>query len=179
MVLSPIGAELRGRTALVTGAGAADGIGFACARQLCHMGATVVLTATSDRVHERAAELRSEGFEASAALADLTDPLQASRLVTDAASSAGLEVVGIVTTGGALGATIEYVLQGAASISFAAAPAATSNGQPVYLSTVAGLGTLTEPTSGAIVRLGFLTGANGADTTPAVWMDTQLIAVLL
>ena len=29
MVLSPIGAELRGRTALVTGAGAADGIGFA------------------------------------------------------------------------------------------------------------------------------------------------------
>lgn len=101
------------------------------------------------------------------------------RALKAAASSTGLEVVGIVTTGGALGATIEYVLQGAASISFAAAPAATSNGQPVYLSTVAGLGTLTEPTSGAIVRLGFLTGANGADTTPAVWMDTQLIAVLL
>lgn len=93
MVLSPIGGELIGRTALITGAGAADGIGFACARQLCVMGAAVVLTATSDRVNERAAELRSEGFQATSATADLTDPVQASRLVAEAASPAGLSIL--------------------------------------------------------------------------------------
>jgi 3-oxoacyl-[acyl-carrier protein] reductase len=42
---------------LVTGAGSPDGIGIACARALLDLGATVRIAATSDRVHERAAEL--------------------------------------------------------------------------------------------------------------------------
>ncbi|WP_245612585.1 SDR family oxidoreductase [Actinotalea ferrariae] len=63
--------DLSGRTALVTGAGSASGIGFASARALAQLGATVVLTATSERVHERAAELRSEGFAASSVVARL------------------------------------------------------------------------------------------------------------
>jgi 3-oxoacyl-[acyl-carrier protein] reductase len=48
----------------VTGAGSPTGIGFATARLLGRLGATVVLTATTDRVHERAAELSAEGIAA-------------------------------------------------------------------------------------------------------------------
>lgn len=102
----------------------------------------------------------------------------AGRAYKASASSSGLDVVGVVTTGGALGDTIEFLLDGSVSISFAGAPATTDNGKVVYLSTVAGLATTTQPTTGAIMRLGVLTGGNGADTTPAVWMETQIIAVL-
>jgi len=101
----------------------------------------------------------------------------AGRAYKASASSSGLDVVGVVTTGGALGDTIEFLLDGSVSISFAAAPAITDNGKIVFLSTVAGLATTTQPTTGAIVRLGVLTGGNGSDTTPAVWMETQIIAV--
>ena len=73
---------LRDRTALVTGAGARDGIGFAVARLLAQQGARVVVSATSDRVHERAATLRAEGFDVQARLADLTDVTAAQGLVT-------------------------------------------------------------------------------------------------
>lgn len=60
---------LAGRTALVTGAGSPDGIGFACARALSDIGATVHVTSTTDRIHQRAAEL---GPESIGVVADLT-----------------------------------------------------------------------------------------------------------
>jgi 3-oxoacyl-[acyl-carrier protein] reductase len=76
--------SLAGRTALVTGAGAADGIGFACARILGRMGARVAIGATSARVHERADELTALGYDTRGYTADLTDPDQARALVHDA-----------------------------------------------------------------------------------------------
>jgi 3-oxoacyl-[acyl-carrier protein] reductase len=72
---------LAGQVALVTGAGSVDGIGFAIARALAARGAAVVLTATSERVRERAAELVGEGATAWADTADLTDESAATRLV--------------------------------------------------------------------------------------------------
>ena len=57
------------RVAVITGAGAPDGIGAAVARHLVGEGARVVLGATSDRVHQRAAEL---GASAIGVVADLT-----------------------------------------------------------------------------------------------------------
>jgi 3-oxoacyl-[acyl-carrier protein] reductase len=72
---------LAGRVALVTGAGSAEGIGFACARALGGQGAAVLVTATTARAEERAAELRAEGVAAAAFVADLTDPAQAGALV--------------------------------------------------------------------------------------------------
>jgi 3-oxoacyl-[acyl-carrier protein] reductase len=61
--------SLRGRTVLVTGAGSPTGIGFACARALADLGATVHVTSTTDRIHERAAEL---GPASLGVVADLT-----------------------------------------------------------------------------------------------------------
>jgi 3-oxoacyl-[acyl-carrier protein] reductase len=67
--------------ALVTGAGAADGIGFACARALGAAGLRVVVTSTTERIHERVAELTADGLEAHGVIADLTDPAAAEGLV--------------------------------------------------------------------------------------------------
>jgi 3-oxoacyl-[acyl-carrier protein] reductase len=64
--------DLTGRVALVTGCGSESGIGHACARLLARLGAAVAVTATTDRVAERAAELRAGGAAATAHVADLT-----------------------------------------------------------------------------------------------------------
>jgi 3-oxoacyl-[acyl-carrier protein] reductase len=67
---------LAGQLAVITGAGSATGIGFATARRLGSMGAEVVITATTERIHDRVAELTAEGFSAMGFVADLTDPEQ-------------------------------------------------------------------------------------------------------
>lgn len=64
--------ELSHRFALITGAGAANGIGAASARLLGQMGASVYLTSHGDRAVLRAAELRDEGIDAYGSSADLT-----------------------------------------------------------------------------------------------------------
>jgi 3-oxoacyl-[acyl-carrier protein] reductase len=78
---TPVPGRLDGRVALVTGAGSADGIGFACARHLGALGAAVAVTGLSRRVHDRAAELRDAGVDATSHLADLTDSGAADGLV--------------------------------------------------------------------------------------------------
>ena len=72
---------LAGQVALVTGAGAADGIGFAVARALAARGAAVAVTATSERIHERAAELEAAGATVHAGIADLIDEAAADGMV--------------------------------------------------------------------------------------------------
>jgi len=62
---------MRGQVALVTGAGSAEGIGFAIARRLHVAGARVVVTSTTDRIHERARELDPSENEVLAFVADL------------------------------------------------------------------------------------------------------------
>jgi 3-oxoacyl-[acyl-carrier protein] reductase len=64
--------SFHGSAALITGAGSASGIGFATARLMTQLGAEVLLTGASDRVLERAEELRAEGHLARAVVADLT-----------------------------------------------------------------------------------------------------------
>ena len=76
-------AHLGGQVALVTGAGSPEGIGFACARLLGRLGAQLGLTSTTDRIRERAAELRDEGIESVAVVADLTDSRKADGLVAE------------------------------------------------------------------------------------------------
>jgi len=76
-----------GRTAIVTGAGSADGIGFATARLLLAAGARVAITSTTERIHDRLAELGAGPDRAFALPADLTVPAQVTGLV-DAAEAA-------------------------------------------------------------------------------------------
>jgi 3-oxoacyl-[acyl-carrier protein] reductase len=72
--------SLTGRTALVTGAGSAEGIGFATARLLGRMGASVAVTSTTERVYERVEGLRREGITAFGIVADLTVPVDVAAL---------------------------------------------------------------------------------------------------
>jgi 3-oxoacyl-[acyl-carrier protein] reductase len=98
MVRNPF--DLAGRAALVTGCGSESGIGFASARLLARLGARVAITATTDRIQARASELRAEGADVSAHVADLTDRRQAFELV-QAAGSVDILVngAGMVQTG--------------------------------------------------------------------------------
>ena len=73
--------SLSGRVALVTGAGAPDGIGFATATALGAAGAVVALVSTTDRIHERADALRRAGIGAKGYVVDLTDAAQVAALV--------------------------------------------------------------------------------------------------
>ena len=50
---------VKDRVALVTGAGSADGIGYATARLLCAAGAKVAITSTTKRIFERQDRLGS------------------------------------------------------------------------------------------------------------------------
>ncbi|MDA2986228.1 MAG: short-chain dehydrogenase, partial [Actinomycetota bacterium] len=63
--MTPRSFDLSGNVALVTGAGAPDGIGFATARLLGELGAIVAVTSTTSRIDERAAELSALGVGAS------------------------------------------------------------------------------------------------------------------
>ncbi len=56
--------DLLGTTALVTGAGSASGIGFASAVALGEMGARVIITGTTARIHDRVGELEALGIDA-------------------------------------------------------------------------------------------------------------------
>ena len=73
--------SLVGKKALVTGAGSANGIGFATARALRELGAEIVITSTTNRIHERAKEIGATGF-----VADLTKEIEVKALVQEISS---------------------------------------------------------------------------------------------
>jgi 3-oxoacyl-[acyl-carrier protein] reductase len=79
--------DLGSRHALVTGCGSARGIGFATARLLGRLGARVSITSTTERIHERAAELGDEAFPC---VADLSDRSQAIALAAAARDAHGV-----------------------------------------------------------------------------------------
>jgi 3-oxoacyl-[acyl-carrier protein] reductase len=90
----PAAFDLAGRVAVVTGAGSPDGIGFATARLLAGLGAAVMVSATTARVHDRVSELRDAGFDAAGTAGDLTEPGAASTLVSAALDQWGrLDIV--------------------------------------------------------------------------------------
>jgi 3-oxoacyl-[acyl-carrier protein] reductase len=74
---------LAGQVALVTGAGSASGIGFATAKRLGQLGASVVMVSTTNRIRERAAELLTIGVRATGAVIDLTLANHVDQLVAE------------------------------------------------------------------------------------------------
>ncbi len=89
----PSGVSLEGRRALVTGAGSPTGIGFACARLIGELGASVAVAATSDRVHARRRELQDLGISAVSVIGDLTVAEEVDRVVREASRDAPIDVV--------------------------------------------------------------------------------------
>jgi 3-oxoacyl-[acyl-carrier protein] reductase len=69
------------QVAIVTGAGSAEGIGFAVARRLLARGAKVAITATTARIDERVRELDPSSSRVFSFVADLTFEAQAQALV--------------------------------------------------------------------------------------------------
>ena len=68
--------NLSHKTALITGAGSGNGIGFASAKFLKSMGANVFITGKSERIKDRAQELSCPYF-----VADLTKVDEVNQLV--------------------------------------------------------------------------------------------------
>jgi len=87
------------RHALVTGCGSAEGIGFAAARLLGRLGARVTISSTTERIEQRADELRAEGAEVAAQIADLTVREQAHVLAASGAYDILVNAAGMVQTG--------------------------------------------------------------------------------
>ena len=97
------------QTAIVTGAGSAEGIGFAVARLLYEEGARVAITSTTERIFTRANEIDSAGERLIARVADLTREAQVSRFVQDVmawsgridilVNNAGMAQAGVQLTG--------------------------------------------------------------------------------
>jgi 3-oxoacyl-[acyl-carrier protein] reductase len=104
--------NLSGQVALVTGAGGPDGIGYAVARALAADGASVVLSATTERVHDRAAEITNTGGHAVGVVADLMEEGAAQRIARIALAIADridilVNNAGMIAVGGsAIGQTV-------------------------------------------------------------------------
>jgi 3-oxoacyl-[acyl-carrier protein] reductase len=98
--------DFSGRVALITGAGSPSGIGFAAARILGRGGARVAIASTTDRIHERVAELKLDGIAASGHVGDLMADEAPARLVGEvlAATDGHLDILvnnaGMVVVGG-------------------------------------------------------------------------------
>ena len=148
-----------GRVALITGAGSPNGIGFATAQALGRDGARVAIASTTERIHERVAELRAEGIEASGHVGDLMWPGAAGQLVMEVAAhndarldilvnNAGMVAVGAVEESSTV-ADIDLAewdrgiarnLRTAFAMSQAALPSlvASGHGRIVFVSSVTG-----------------------------------------
>ncbi len=97
--------------AVVTGAGSPGGIGFATARALLGAGHHVVIVSTTDRIKDRAAELRAAGGDVHAVIADLTSEADVERVLEHATAlgdvqvlvnNAGMAILGEMDEPGAL-----------------------------------------------------------------------------
>lgn len=96
--------------ALVTGAGSPTGIGFAASRLLGREGAQVAVASTTERIHERVADLAEGGVDAAGFLADLTIAQQAGTMVAEVlerfgridvlVNNAGMVQTGVGSEGG-------------------------------------------------------------------------------
>ena len=82
-------AGVKGRVALVTGAGSAAGIGFATAKLLRAAGAKVAITSTTERIFERLEELGGGAGESFAKPAELTDSTQVASLIEEVEGALG------------------------------------------------------------------------------------------
>ncbi|WP_100446495.1 SDR family NAD(P)-dependent oxidoreductase [Glycomyces xiaoerkulensis] len=104
--------SLAGKVALVTGAGAPDGIGYAIATRLRLLGAAVAIVSTTKRIHERAGEIDAVGF-----VADLADEAEVGGLGDAITDSMG-EVDIVVNNAGLTSKSDPAVVKPVAQLSY-------------------------------------------------------------
>jgi 3-oxoacyl-[acyl-carrier protein] reductase len=155
----PAAFDLSGRVAVVTGAGSPDGIGFAAARLLAELGAAVMISATTGRVHDRVNQLRNAGFAAAGAVGDLTDPAAAAGLVSAALAQWGrLDIV--INNAGMISAAVPVFESG--TVESMALPtwqaALARNLTTAFLVTKAALPAMTGRGWGRIIMVASVTG---------------------
>ncbi len=158
----PAWLDLDGRVAMVTGAGSPSGIGFASARMLADLGAALVLAATSDRVHERAAEIVAAGGRAVGVVGDLTQETGVAALVEQAQGTHGPIDV-LVNNAGMTSLTAPGLVQESGTV-LDLAPDAWSaslrrNLDSAYLVTREVLGAMIERRWGRVVNVASVSGA--------------------
>jgi 3-oxoacyl-[acyl-carrier protein] reductase len=146
--------------AIVTGAGAPDGIGAAVARHLVGQGAKVVLGATTDRVHARAAEFGESGV---AVVGDLTAEGSAEALVAAAVDRWGRVDI-LVNNAGMTSVSLGWDADAdVASLSLADWDSAIArNMTTAFLMSRAAVPVMTAAGYGRIVSIGSTTGAVNA-----------------
>lgn len=81
--------DFTGQVCVVTGAGSPEGIGFACAKIFAELGGKVAIIATTDRINERAEELKALGGEAKGYAANLMDRGEVEKVVAQILSDFG------------------------------------------------------------------------------------------
>jgi len=151
--------DLTGKRFLVTGAGSSQGIGFAAARALQQLGASVFLTSLSTRVHDRAHEIN-----ALSGSADLTDQGQVQELIAIAVEKLGgldglvnnAGMTSVVDDGSEEFKSIDDTSLSTWRKSFA------RNLDSAFLVTQAALPHLREQSSGRIVMVSSTTGTTSA-----------------
>jgi 3-oxoacyl-[acyl-carrier protein] reductase len=156
----PASLDLAGRVAIVTGAGSPTGIGYAAARHLGALGASVVVGATSDRAHERAEQLSALGIAARGFVGDLTEPSTADELARRAHEAFGrLDIV--VNSAGMVATTQPDYLEGdlAATTPERWAESLRRNLDTAFLVTRAALPHLRASGQGRVVTVASVTGA--------------------
>ena len=144
---------------MITGTGSPDGIGFAAARLLAELGAAVMISATTSRVHDRVSDLRGAGFDAAGTVGDLTDADAAAELVSAALDQWGrLDIV--VNNAGMISAAVPVFESGTAeSMDLATWQAALArNLTSAFLVTKAALPAMTSRGWGRIIMVASVTG---------------------
>lgn len=107
---------LEGKTALITGAGSATGIGFASATAVGELGARVIITGTTDRIHERVRELEALDIDAVGIVCRLDTETGAASLVK-ALSDVSAQPTILVNNAGMVTVSDETIAQGGVDMS--------------------------------------------------------------
>ena len=147
--------DLSGQVALVTGSSSELGIGFASARLLGQLGASVMVTGTTDRAVKRADELQREGITASSHTADLMDP-DAARELVQATEAAFGKVDILVNNAGISGSAVNDLLE--TGIWHRVMEV---NSTGVFLGTAAAVPQMQKNGGGSIVNLSSISGVVG------------------
>ena len=102
----PKGAAIQ-RVVLITGAGSQDGIGFATARALGRGGARIAIASTTERIHDRVAELTGAGIDATGHIGDLMADGAPARLVAEVLEGHGGRLDVLVNNAGMIAVGVD------------------------------------------------------------------------